>query len=47
MNAITRGVIQGEINGKITPKANVSGAEALLALLHLKQLVMTNNLNTI
>ena len=47
LNAITRGVIQGEINGKITPKANVSGAEALLALLHLKQLVMTNNLNTI
>ena len=47
LNAITRGVIQGEIHGKITPKASVSGAEALLALLHLKQLVMTNNLNTI
>ena len=47
LNAITRGVIQGEINGKITPKANVSGAETLLALLRLKQLVKTNDLNTI
>ena len=47
LNAITRGVIQGEINGSITPKAHVSGAETLLALLQLKQLLMTNNLNTI
>ena len=47
LNAITRGLIQGEINGKIYPQKNVSGAETLLALQYLKQLVITDNLKMI
>jgi tetratricopeptide (TPR) repeat protein len=47
LNAITRGVIRGDINGRIRPNESVSGAETVLALQFLKQLVIAQDVTRI
>jgi len=44
MNSITRGIIEGNLGGKIQPKSSVSGAKTILALVRLKELLATSKL---